>query len=217
MTGDGPPQVLGLRAGDWVEVRSKEEILRTLDARGMLDNLPFMPEMLAWCGQRLRVAKAAHKTCDTISGAYEGRRMTNAVHLEDLRCDGKAHGGCEAACLIYWKEAWLKRADAVSDGAPPAASTASKAGGGGCTEAQLTAATLGSATFDKPGPGPALAGPSYVCQATEVLRFTTCASTSPTTAPATWACDASPTARPMRWRPSWSACRRPAHACRTRS
>ena len=26
----------------------------------------------------------------------------------DLRCDGKAYGGCQAACLIFWKEAWLK-------------------------------------------------------------------------------------------------------------
>jgi hypothetical protein len=174
MTADAPPAALGLRAGDWVEVRSKEEILRTLDARGMLDNLPFMPEMFAWCGQRVRVSKAAHKTCDTISGAYEGRRMTNAVHLDDLRCDGAAHSGCEAACLIYWKEAWLKRADGVSVGAAPAPALATPvASPGGCSEAQLTAATLGATTYDKPGPGPALAGPSYVCQATEVLRFTT--------------------------------------------
>ena len=32
-----------LRAGDWVEVRSKEEILRSLDSNGRLDNMPFMP------------------------------------------------------------------------------------------------------------------------------------------------------------------------------
>ena len=28
-------------AGDWVEVLSKEEILRTLDKNGRLDKLPF--------------------------------------------------------------------------------------------------------------------------------------------------------------------------------
>jgi hypothetical protein len=32
-----------LRAGDWVEVRSKQEILRTLDKGGRLEGLPFMP------------------------------------------------------------------------------------------------------------------------------------------------------------------------------
>ena len=31
---------------DWVEVRSKEEILATLDSKGQLDGMPFMPEML---------------------------------------------------------------------------------------------------------------------------------------------------------------------------
>src|SRR5882724_289016 len=70
-----------LKAGDWVEVRSKEEILRTLDAEGRLDGMPFMPEMFAFCGKRFQVYKRAHKTCDT---AYpvRGRRVNNAVHLE---------------------------------------------------------------------------------------------------------------------------------------
>ena len=40
----------GWRAGDWVEVRSKEEILATLDKKGQLDSMPFMPEMLAPTG-----------------------------------------------------------------------------------------------------------------------------------------------------------------------
>jgi hypothetical protein len=38
--------VLNLKAGQWVEVRSREEILATLDERGRLENLPFMREML---------------------------------------------------------------------------------------------------------------------------------------------------------------------------
>jgi hypothetical protein len=38
------------RAGDWVEVRSKEEILRTLDKSARLDGLPFMPQMFNYCG-----------------------------------------------------------------------------------------------------------------------------------------------------------------------
>src|SRR5262245_7050350 len=35
--------------GDWVEVRSKEEILRTLDKSGRLEGLPFMPQMFQYC------------------------------------------------------------------------------------------------------------------------------------------------------------------------
>ena len=34
-----------LRAGDWVEVKSKKEILRTLDTKGQLEGMPFMPQM----------------------------------------------------------------------------------------------------------------------------------------------------------------------------
>ena len=81
----------GLRVGDLVEVRSADEIMATLDERGELENLPFMPEMLKFCGQRLTVDKVAHKLCDTISGTGL-HKMENAVHLTDSRCDGTAHG-----------------------------------------------------------------------------------------------------------------------------
>ena len=58
---------LGLHAGKWVEVRSSDEILATLDSDGSLDALPFMPELLRYCGKRFRVYKVAHKSCDTSS------------------------------------------------------------------------------------------------------------------------------------------------------
>lgn len=97
------------RAGDTVEVRSREEILAMLGPDGRLfrDRLPFMPEMLQYCGRRFRIANVAHKTCDTATRLM-GRRMRDAVFLEDLRCDGSAHGGCQARCLFFWKTQWLK-------------------------------------------------------------------------------------------------------------
>src|SRR5690349_7646088 len=95
-----------LKCGDWVMVKSKEEILATLDERGQLEGLPFMPEMFEYCGKRLRVYKRAHKTCDTVH-TYTGLRMSGAVHLEENRCNGCAHGGCDAGCLIFWKDEWL--------------------------------------------------------------------------------------------------------------
>jgi hypothetical protein len=102
--------VLGLKAGDLVEVRSAEEIRATLDENGELAGLPFMPEMLAFCGRRLTVHKVAHKLCDYIS-ATGMRRMYDAVHLTESRCDGSAHAGCQNNCSLYWKEQWLKRVD----------------------------------------------------------------------------------------------------------
>jgi hypothetical protein len=94
------------RAGDLVEVRSADEILLTLDEHGALDHLPFMPEMLRFCGRRFTVVKRADKACTAADGSV--RQVEGAVHLDDVRCDGAAHGGCQAGCLLYWKEEWLK-------------------------------------------------------------------------------------------------------------
>ncbi len=97
-----------LRRGDLVEVKSPAEILSTLDEQGTLDELPFMPEMAAYCGRRFVVDRRTEKLCDTIE--YTGsRRLHDAVLLGDLRCDGAAHGGCQAECRLFWKEAWLRR------------------------------------------------------------------------------------------------------------
>jgi hypothetical protein len=143
------------RAGEWVEVRSKQEVLATLDAGGALDKLPFMPEMLRYCGQRFQVFASAHKTCDTVNKTG-GRRMRGAVHLEGLRCDGSAHGGCQASCLLFWKEAWLKPVDGVA-----AAVSARQAG---CDEATL------QARVRQPGDDPN--DPTYACQATRLYEAT---------------------------------------------
>ena len=102
------------RVGDWVEVRSLDEILQTLDKDARLDSLPFMPEMARFCGQRLRVYRSAHKTCDP-TGATNLRRLEKTIHLT-ARCDGSGHEGCQARCLIYWKTDWVKRVDGPGAG-----------------------------------------------------------------------------------------------------
>src|SRR4051794_2298867 len=104
------------RTGDLAEVRSREEILATLDPHGCLDGMPFMPEMLQFCGQRFRVSAVAHKTCDTVGKTGSNRRLHSTVHLSGLRCDGTAHGGCQAGCNLFWKDAWLTRVGANNNG-----------------------------------------------------------------------------------------------------
>jgi hypothetical protein len=158
--------VLALRVGEFVEVRSEEEILRTLDSRGTLDSLPFMPEMLPFCGKRFRVYKRADKACDTIDWGTP-RRMKDAVHLEGLRCNGAAHGGCQAACLIYWKEAWLKRVVGPSNASTPIEPVeiaGSQEGVAACTRETLMDATRREADSEEE---------VFSCQATELLRATT--------------------------------------------
>jgi len=98
----------GLRVKDWVEIKSADEILATLDENGCLDSLPFMPEMAKYCGRQFKVFKRVDKIIDVINKTGL-RRMTKTVILLDLRCDGAAHGGCQAGCMMLWKEAWLRR------------------------------------------------------------------------------------------------------------
>ena len=51
-----PSHPLSLRPGETVQVKSASEILATLDSEGKLDGLPFMPEMLEYCGQTFTVS-----------------------------------------------------------------------------------------------------------------------------------------------------------------
>ncbi len=157
-----------LKVGDWVQVRSQQEILATLDSDGRLDGMPFMPEMFAFCGRRFQVYKRAHKTCDTVF-PVRGRRVSEAVHL-DTRCDGSAHGGCQASCLLFWKSAWLipvngnspaadfrSRRDPANGDAPTSPSS--------CTHLRVLAAAQTS--------DPKTGETRYVCQATQLPYATT--------------------------------------------
>jgi hypothetical protein len=108
-----------LRTGEWVEVKTPAEISQTLDADGTLDGLPFMPEMLEYCGRRFRVERRAEKTCiEFPGGGYKIRefRENDVVLLEGLRCTGASHDGCQRACMLFWKSDWLQKVDTGSAG-----------------------------------------------------------------------------------------------------
>jgi len=75
-----------------------------------------MAEMRLFCGRRFRVFKRADKIC--VEGSYISR-LRDTVFLEEVRCDGAHHDGCDRMCLIFWKEAWLKRAAPSQLAEPP--------------------------------------------------------------------------------------------------
>jgi hypothetical protein len=153
------------RAGDSVEVRSKEEILATLDADGCLDGMPFMPEMLQYAGRRLPVAAVAHKTCDVAQQTLKARRLDTSVHLAGARCDGSAHGGCQAACNLFWKDAWLKPGTGRKARWRLRATRETRRPLAGISESQLLAATRPLSASGEPGP-------AYSCQATKIFEAT---------------------------------------------
>ena len=110
-----------LRAGDSVRVRSAAQILATLDADGMLEGVPFMPEMIDACDRTFRVLRRVEKTC--VDGfpmrCFPG---SDVVILDSARCDGAAHDGCKRGCRIFWKREWLEPAE--DDVARPSADAA---------------------------------------------------------------------------------------------
>jgi hypothetical protein len=148
------------KVGDLLEVRSPEEILATLDEQGALAGMPFMPEMLQFCGRKFTVAAVAHKTCDTVTRTG-GRKLDRMVHLQGTRCDGSAHGGCEADCNLFWREEWLKRVSCGPDSVPKRAAPFASASARACTESALRAVTQIASAASEP--------PLYSCQATRLL------------------------------------------------
>ncbi len=145
-----------MRAGDLVELRPPGEILATLDFTGCADGLPFMPEMLAYYGRSVRVAARLERACDTHT--WSGvRRLEDTVVLDDLRCDGSAHDGCDARCRIFWREAWLRPA---TDEEVTEASAAADAAYAELERRTRAATTRESDTSER----------LFRCQATELLR-----------------------------------------------
>jgi hypothetical protein len=145
-----------IRAGDWVEVLSAGEIKKTLDRRGCLEGLPFMPEMLTSVGRVLRVRQRAERTC---VHPPQGRfpQLSGCLTLAGLRCDGSAHAGCQLGCALIWKEAWLRRLEGPDAG---------------------PRADIGEpvTTFPSNLSLPTMSGQdprTYTCQGTELVRATT--------------------------------------------
>ena len=137
-----------LRTGQLVEVRSASEIAATLDRDGKLDGMPFMPEMARLCGRRFSVLHRADVTCVEGLGL---RRLSSCVFLDELRCDGAAHDGCQRGCLMFWKEAWLKLVE----------------------ETEPESAAPAGAARDLPLILPTRDGDRYVCQSTALAAATT--------------------------------------------
>jgi hypothetical protein len=122
--------------------------------------MPFMPEMLRHIGKTYYIDKVAHKACDTLTSTGM-LRMTDAVHLAGVRCDGSGHGGCQANCLVYWKTAWLRLSVAPHGEDQPE---------GEPTEEAALAKLRSLVTPATQRPPDEDGAERYSCQATELLR-----------------------------------------------
>jgi hypothetical protein len=99
-----------LRAGDLVRVRSKEEILATLNHWGIRKGCMFMPEMTPYCGTIQRVLKRMERFVDERD--YHVKRCNGIILLEGLNCQGTSdYGRCDRTCFYFWREEWLEKVD----------------------------------------------------------------------------------------------------------
>lgn len=145
-----------VRAGDKVALRSPSEILSTLDDHGCLEGVPFMPEMLHFFDKQFTVTARVERACDTVN--YSGvLLLRKTVILDDHRCDGTGHDGCQAQCRLYWKEAWLRPARTETVGEEPTASEAF-----GELERLAKANVLATTSTEE--------SRTFKCQATELIR-----------------------------------------------
>jgi len=155
--------------GDRVEVRSPAEILATLDAKGTLESLPFMPEMVNFCGGTFAIENLASRMCDTIDWSGS-RTIPHTFQLGPLRCDGSGHDGCQGDCRLLWKAAWLRRSG-------PRETPRSPTGVDDLVRAKLLDLVSGnvkqSVGFD------GVPGETYRCQATELVRASKAAEAFP--------------------------------------
>ncbi|MBN1464471.1 hypothetical protein JXA02_01830 [candidate division KSB1 bacterium] len=99
-----------LQAGDLVQVLSREEIGRLLNEKNETQGLAFLPEMEKFCGVQARVMRRVNYMFD--ERARVMRKIKNVVLLEGVICSGEgmfSAEGCDRACFLFWKEAWLKK------------------------------------------------------------------------------------------------------------
>jgi len=101
-----PQSVLSLEPGELVEVKSEREIQETLDSRGTLGGLGFLPTMKHFCGKRFVVLKKVERVY--LEETRRTRRLKDTVLLDRVMCDGQDMG-CDRSCFFFWREAWLRR------------------------------------------------------------------------------------------------------------
>lgn len=99
-----------LQVGDWVRVRSSEEIKGTLNPWGQLKGCMFMPDMAQYCGTTQRIFRRLERFVDERD--YHVKESHGVVLLEGLYCQGTAeYGRCDRACFYFWREEWLEKID----------------------------------------------------------------------------------------------------------
>jgi len=94
--------------GDLVRVRSREEILSTLDPFKELKGCAFLPDMYQYCGTDQRVRRSMRHFMDERD--YKLKKARGVILLENVFCNGTpTFGECDRCCFLFWREEWLEK------------------------------------------------------------------------------------------------------------
>jgi hypothetical protein len=100
--------LLNLWAGDWVRIRSKEEIKMTLDHWNELRGCSFLDEMFSYCETIHQVLKPVERFVDERDCRVKKGR--GVVLLEGVICQGtELYGRCDRSCFYFWRTEWLEK------------------------------------------------------------------------------------------------------------
>ena len=102
-----PDGTLNLQPGELVRIKSKQEIISTLDGNNSNRGLSFDPEMLWYCGREARVLRRVERIVDERTGKLL-RLKRPCIVLEGVTCRGEYHRCCPRADYPYWREIWLR-------------------------------------------------------------------------------------------------------------
>ena len=96
-----------------VRVKSKEEIAKTLDPRGMNKGLRFDREMLPFCGHVFKVRQRVVRFIDEPKSLMVVLK-NDAILLDGAYCMGELNPRrwfCPRGIYAFWRECWLERVE----------------------------------------------------------------------------------------------------------
>jgi hypothetical protein len=108
LTAKSSAPAITFQVGEWVRVRSEEEIRSTLDPFKELKGCAFLENMVQYCGTRQHVLKVMQRFLDERD--YKVKKVRGVILLENVICSGTpAFGACDRCCFLFWREEWLEK------------------------------------------------------------------------------------------------------------
>jgi hypothetical protein len=97
-----------LNSGDWVRVRTWDEIQPMLDPFKETRGCAFLEDMRKYCGTKQRVLKSMERFLDERD--YKVKKVRGVILLENVICNGTpTFGQCDRCCFLFWREEWLEK------------------------------------------------------------------------------------------------------------